>query len=141
MTRTSAPTILATPPRAAQSYSTPLLRAEGLTASAAALVCYFSLTNSWVLIVTALLPDLAMIGYAFGPRIGARAYNAAHTYVAPALLVALALSAGLPLLPVACVWAAHIGIDRALGYGLKHPSGFHITHLGRIGRTSRRRVA
>jgi hypothetical protein len=29
---------------------------------------------------------------------------------------------------------AHIGLDRALGYGLKHESGFSDTHLGRIGR-------
>ncbi|WP_415635615.1 DUF4260 family protein, partial [Paracoccus aminovorans] len=29
-----------------------------------------------------------------------------------------------------------IGIDRALGYGLKLPSGFRDTHLGRIGRES-----
>ena len=28
---------------------------------------------------------------------------------------------------------AHIGIDRALGYGLKLPSGFKHTHLGVIG--------
>jgi hypothetical protein len=35
---------------------------------------------------------------------------------------------------VALVWFAHIGLDRMLGYGLKHPSGFRETHLGRIGR-------
>ena len=32
------------------------------------------------------------------------------------------------------IWAAHIGIDRLAGYGLKYPSDFHDTHLGRIGR-------
>jgi hypothetical protein len=31
------------------------------------------------------------------------------------------------------IWLAHIGIDRALGYGLKYSSGFPFTHLGRIG--------
>ena len=35
---------------------------------------------------------------------------------------------------MACLWAAHIGFDRGLGYGLKYPSGFADTHLGRIGR-------
>ena len=34
---------------------------------------------------------------------------------------------------LALIWAAHIGFDRALGYGLKYPSGFGDTHLGRIG--------
>ncbi len=32
------------------------------------------------------------------------------------------------------IWMAHIGIDRALGYGLKYSLGFGFTHLGRIGR-------
>jgi hypothetical protein len=35
---------------------------------------------------------------------------------------------------VALVWFAHIGLDRALGYGLEYDTGFHDTHLGRIGR-------
>ena len=35
---------------------------------------------------------------------------------------------------VALIWLAHIGIDRALGYGLKYEAGFGFTHLGRIGR-------
>ena len=31
------------------------------------------------------------------------------------------------------IWAAHIGIDRALGFGLKYPDAFSSTHLGGIG--------
>ncbi len=38
---------------------------------------------------------------------------------------------GSPLtLSIAMIWLAHIGIDRALGYGLKYNAGFHCTHLG-----------
>jgi hypothetical protein len=37
-------------------------------------------------------------------------------------------------LSVALIWLAHIGIDRALGYGLKYSAGFGFTHLGRIGK-------
>jgi len=37
-------------------------------------------------------------------------------------------------LSIAMIWLAHIGIDRALGYGLKYSTGFNFTHLGRIGR-------
>jgi hypothetical protein len=37
-------------------------------------------------------------------------------------------------LSIALIWLAHIGIDRALGYGLKYSAGFGFTHLGRIGR-------
>jgi hypothetical protein len=34
----------------------------------------------------------------------------------------------------ALIWLAHIGMDRSLGYGLKLPTAFQDTHLGRIGR-------
>lgn len=40
------------------------------------------------------------------------------------------------LLCAATIWCAHIGFDRALGYGLKYAEGFGFTHLGRIGRKS-----
>ena len=50
------------------------------------------------------------------------------------LLAAVASAAGWAALPVALVWAAHIGFDRALGYGLKLPHGFQSTHLGDLGR-------
>ena len=43
-----------------------------------------------------------------------------------------ALAAPLTL-SIAMIWLAHIGIDRALGYGLKYSAGFGFTHLGRIG--------
>ena len=33
------------------------------------------------------------------------------------------------------IWCAHIGFDRALGYGLKYAEGFGFTHLRRVGRT------
>ena len=38
------------------------------------------------------------------------------------------------LLSLSLIWVAHIGADRALGYGLKYSSAFQDTHLGRIGR-------
>ena len=34
------------------------------------------------------------------------------------------------------IWLAHIGFDRALGYGLKYATGFGFTHPGRIGKPS-----
>ena len=41
------------------------------------------------------------------------------------------------VLSIAMIWLAHIGFDRALGYGLKYVSGFGFTHLGRIGQSGR----
>lgn len=81
-----------------------------------------------------LLPDLSFLGYLRGPRVGALAYNAAHSYAGPLALLAAGVLGAMPaLLALALVWCAHIGFDRALGYGLKYTSGFGDTHLGRIG--------
>ena len=90
--------------------------------------------HSWLLLALLFLaPDLSFAGYLGGPRVGAAAYNAAHSYVGPVVAAVLALLTGRP--PVlACIWAAHVGFDRALGYGLKYPTGFGDTHLGAIGR-------
>jgi hypothetical protein len=30
------------------------------------------------------------------------------------------------------IWLAHIGIDRALGYGLRYPDAFNENHLQRV---------
>lgn len=113
-----------------------LLRLEGAAVLAAAAWGYALTGAPWWLFATLFFaPDLAMAGYLRGPRVGASVYNSAHTYVAPVLLAAVASGAGWALgVPLALVWAAHVGLDRALGYGLKRPAGFHDTHLGPIGR-------
>ncbi len=110
------------------------LRLEGLAALALAVLVFQQGGHSWLLLaVLFLAPDLSFAGYLAGPRVGAAVYNAAHSYVGPAVAAALALLTGRP--PVlACIWAAHVGFDRALGYGLKYPTGFGDTHLGAIGR-------
>ncbi len=70
-----------------------------------------------------------------GPRTGAIVYNAAHSYMAPMALMTAGFALSSPLtLSIAMIWLAHIGIDRALGYGLKYVAGFAFTHLGRIGK-------
>jgi hypothetical protein len=51
------------------------------------------------------------------------------------VLLAVGVLGAMPgLLAIALVWCAHIGFDRALGYGLKYAAGFRQTHLGPIGR-------
>jgi len=42
------------------------------------------------------------------------------------------------VLSLAMIWLAHIGFDRAQGYGLKYGAGFGFTHLGRIGKEATR---
>ena len=83
--------------------------------------------------VLLLAPDLSAIGYVAGHRLGAISYNLAHTYTAPAILGGIGLSASNDILVgVALIWAAHIGMDRTIGYGLKYPGGFTDTHLSRV---------
>ena len=115
-----------------------LVRLEALAVLVAAVVAYAHLHFSWLLFAVLLLaPDLAMLGYLAGPRVGAICYNMVHTYIGP--LVLLALSTLHPALqPFALIWATHIALDRALGYGLKYATGFNDTHLGRTGRVSPR---
>lgn len=89
----------------------------------------------WVAVLIFFAPDLSFAFYALGPRIGAAAYNTVHLYGFGAVVLMVALLNGLPALAVAgALWIAHAGFDRMLGYGLKLPSGFGDTHLGRIGR-------
>jgi hypothetical protein len=111
-----------------------LLRLEGLAVAGGALALYFDRDYSWVLLVAlALAPDVSFLGYAAGPRIGAIAYNAVHTYVGPVVLGTAGLLAdGDRAVQIALIWLIHIGADRLLGYGLKYPSAFKDTHLQRV---------
>lgn len=113
-----------------------IVRFEWATVAALAIVCYALSGFSWWLFALLILaPDLSMLGYLAGSRFGAATYNALHILIAPlVLLLAGALLAGRVTTAVALIWIVHIAIDRALGYGLKLPTGFQDTHLGRIGR-------
>jgi hypothetical protein len=89
----------------------------------------------WVYAILFLAPDLSFAAYLAGPKVGAVVYNAAHSYLLPVALMTAGLAIASPtVLSIAMIWLAHIGIDRALGYGLKYQAGFAFTHLGRIGK-------
>jgi hypothetical protein len=108
------------------------LRLEALAAAALSAVFYARTGASWWLFAALwLTPDLSMLGYLGGARLGARIYNSIHSYVTPATLAVTALLLHSPaLLPFALIWINHIAVDRLLGYGLKYPAGFKWTHLG-----------
>ena len=112
------------------------LRAEGIAAFVGGAAAWVSLGGSWAWFAALLLvPDLSMLGYLRGPHAGAIAYNIAHNWATAGLVLGLGLVLAMPGLALAGVLlVAHVGADRALGYGLKYPTGFGDTHLGRIGR-------
>ena len=111
-----------------------LLRVEGGVLLATGALFYWVNGGSWVLFALLILaPDVSMLGYLFGTKVGAATYNLAHTYAIPASLASFGVLAGSPLaVSVALVWFAHIGMDRLVGYGLKYTSGFKDTHLARV---------
>ena len=113
-----------------------LLRLEGLVLFAGMTALYALWAGPWWLYaVLFFAPDLSFVAYLAGPKIGAWAYNAVHTTIVPMAMLTVGFGFAPPLvLSLALIWLAHIGFDRALGYGLKYSAGFGFTHLGRIGR-------
>ena len=109
----------------------PLLHLEAAAVFFASLVAYRWSHGSWLLFALLfLVPDLSMLGYAANNRVGAVAYNAVHTYVAPLALAAcsFAISSRVTF-SISLIWIAHIALDRMLGFGLKYPTHFKDTHL------------
>jgi uncharacterized protein DUF4260 len=108
------------------------LRLEGLTLLASALLLFGTTHQRWWLVPAAiLLPDMLMAGYLAGTKVGAATYNLAHCYPLPAALCLAGIDRHQPLvLAFGLIWLAHIGMDRALGYGLKYDTHFQHTHLG-----------
>ena len=111
-----------------------MLRGEGAAILVGSVLLYWANGGSWWLFGLLLLaPDVSMLGYLAGPKVGAAAYNLFHSYPLPAALGIFGLFVGAPsVIAVALVWFAHIGMDRLAGYGLKYPTNFKDTHLQRV---------
>jgi hypothetical protein len=114
----------------------PWLRAEGLATFAAGLAGFLFLGLPWwAFLLLLIVPDVSMVGYLRGPRVGAILYNVAHDLATGVAIVGVGLAMGsVPVAAGGAILVAHSGMDRMVGYGLKLPSSFKDTHLGRIGR-------
>ena len=112
------------------------LRLEGLAAFGAGLALFGTAGGNWLFVIPLLLvPDLSAIGYLASPRIGTFTYNLFHNWVPGLVVLGLGVWLASPALQLmAAILIAHVGMDRAVGYGLKLPSSFQDTHLGRMGR-------
>lgn len=115
-----------------------LLRLEGLAILAVSLLAYAKLGGDWGTFgLFFFVPDLSFLGYLAGPSVGAVSYNFAHLLIGPLAVLAAGIFIPVPAAIMAgTIWAAHIGLDRALAYGLKYSGGFRFTHLGAIGRNA-----
>jgi Domain of unknown function (DUF4260) len=113
-----------------------VLRLEGFAALAVSVALYAHAGFPWpIFALFFLAPDLSMLGYFAEPRTGAAVYNFVHTYAVALPLAIAGFFAALPALTIAgLILIAHIGFDRALGFGLKYSTAFGDTHLGRSGR-------
>ena len=87
----------------------------------------------WWFIALFFVPDIGMIGYAFGPKVGAFCYNLFHHLaVASACLIVGMSTDVVGLKVVGCVLLGHLYFDRIFGYGLKYADAFKHTHLGTL---------
>ena len=115
-------------------------RVEGalVLLSSIALFIHLDIEFSWWLTVLVFFaPDISFIAYLFGPKIGAIGYNLLHVYALGTVLLALAfIFSSVTMSALGTLWLAHSGFDRMLGYGLKSPEGFTVTHMGKVGRSS-----
>ena len=110
-----------------------LLRLEALCVFVGSLLLYWQYLGNWIVFVLAFFaPDISIAAYAISRAAGWRAYNLAHTYILPALLLGVLSLAAPALLGLAFIWSAHIAWDRLLAFGLKNGVDFWDTHLGRI---------
>ncbi len=110
------------------------LRFESVALAVLMIVLTYKSTYSlwWILIGFPFI-DICMVGYLFGPKSGALAYNLIHNATIPTLLISIGVLTSNGILSViGYVWVFHSAFDRILGYGLKHKHSFNETHMGKI---------
>jgi hypothetical protein len=114
------------------------LRLEGLAGLVLGVILYGMLGGSWLLLIPALLgPDASAVGYLIRPRVGAFTYNLVHNWALALIVLGVGVALDVHVVRlVAAILIAHVGMDRAVGYGLKLPGSFHATHLGWMGRSA-----
>lgn len=98
-------------------------------------IVLFNLTDFawWWYLLLILAPDIGMLGYLAGNKIGAFTYNLFHHKAGALLILCLGWYAGNVWLELAgIILFGHSSLDRILGYGLKYMDGFQHTHLGLI---------
>jgi Domain of unknown function (DUF4260) len=120
-----------------------ILKLEELAMFLASLILlYVFKVEWWWYLIMFIGPDVSMLGYLAGNKLGAWSYNLFH-HKGIALLtcvMAFLLKLEFPLFDsdwifvLGIVLFGHSSMDRFFGYGLKYENGFKFTHLGEIGK-------
>lgn len=113
-----------------------LLKLEEALMFAFSIFLFSRLDYAWwwypLLILT---PDLSMLGYLGGTKLGAATYNFIHHKALGIGILILGFILGSESLQLAgLILFGHSSMDRVFGYGLKHSDSFQHTHLGMIGK-------
>ncbi len=111
------------------------LRLEGISGLVLGWVTWQAFGGELVWFIPLLLvPDIGMLGYLRGNHLGAITYNVIHNWFTAGVVFAIGAALEIDWLAMAgAILVAHTGIDRIFGYGLKYPTSFKDTHLGRLG--------
>lgn len=123
-----------------------ILAVEELTMFLASFIALtFFKVDWWWYIILFIAPDISMLGYLAGNKVGAHCYNFFHNKAIAIFLLLLgimgtgfaeemygALSQNMILAGISLF--GHSSMDRFFGFGLKTEEGFKFTHLGKIGK-------
>ncbi|WP_413532235.1 DUF4260 domain-containing protein [Empedobacter brevis] len=109
-----------------------ILKLEQLGVLIFIIVLYSVLKLSWMwFAILFLSPDIFMLGYLFGAKVGGISYNFIHNYFTTIVLILIGYFLNIEwCLMIGFIFSAHIAFDRFLGFGLKKYDGFKSTHLG-----------
>lgn len=109
-----------------------ILKLEQLAFFIFFIILYSLLKLSWMwFAILFLAPDIFMLGYLFGNKIGAISYNFIHNYFTTITLILIGYFLHIEwCLIIGFIFSAHTAFDRFLGFGLKKFEGFKSTHLG-----------
>ncbi|MBE5102241.1 DUF4260 domain-containing protein [Priestia aryabhattai] len=90
---------------------------------------HFHFSLFWFLVLL-LSPDISTLGYIINSKVGTIIYNLFHTYFSSitCTLLGILVDTKLPI-AIGLIWIIHIGMDRVIGYGLKHKDSMKETHL------------
>jgi len=113
-----------------------IIRLEEMAMFMVSIVALYSWNVPWYFYLLLVLgPDISMLGYLAGNKVGAVCYNTFHHKGLAILIFVTGLIFDYDVLVFAGIIVfGHSSMDRFFGYGLKLPEGFKFTHLGMIGK-------